>query len=315
MTHAKERVLITGGSGFLGANLVRGLLGADTEVHLLLRPGTPRWRLAGLEGAYTAHDGDLTDVASVRRAVQRSQPDVVYHLAAAGLRRDQADQADVLHTNLRGTANLLGALDGHPYRILVHAGTGAEYGPCDEAVSEDAPERPQTDYARSKAAATELCRAAARRGQPVVTVRIFAAYGPWEAAERLVPYVMGCCVRGERPRLSAGWQFRDFIFAGDVIALLRMAATTPGVVGQILHAATGRDHSVRELVTLILSVCGRPQLEPLYGAEALRPGEPARYLASIERTAALTGWRPRLDLQAGLERTWNWFQGAGRQAA
>lgn len=315
MTHARERVLITGGSGFLGACLTRSLLGSGVAVHLLLRPGTSRWRLAGLEGSYVGHDGDLTDAVSVRAAVRASRPDVVFHLGAAGVPRGPITPETILHTNHHGTANLLDALEGHPYRVLVHAGSAAEYGPSREAIVEDAPERPETDYARAKAAAAALCRAAGQRGQPVVVVRIFSAYGSWEADNRLVPHVMGCCVRGERPQLTAGWQRRDFIHSEDVVALLRRAAETPQVAGQVLHAGTGRNHSVREFVSHILAVCGRLELEPLYGAESLRPGEPECYVASIERTVALTGWRPRLDVQEGLERSWHWFRSHGRHAA
>jgi nucleoside-diphosphate-sugar epimerase len=76
----------------------------------------------------------------------------------------------------------------------------------------------------------------------------------------------------------------------------------------VLHAGTGRAHSVREFVAHIRAVCGRPELQPLYGTQELRPGEPECYLASIERTTALTGWRPRLDVQAGLRRSWLWFR-------
>ena len=314
MINTKQRVFITGGSGFLGACLTRSLLADGAEVHLLLRPGS-RWRLAGLEGAYAGHDGDLTDAASLRRAIRASRPDVVFHLGAAGVPRGPVTPQTIQNTNHHGTANLLVALEDHPYRALVHAGSASEYGPSQDAIAEDAPVRPETDYARAKAAAAALCLAAGRRGLPVVVVRIFSAYGCWEAPNRLVPHVMSCCARGERPQLTAGWQRRDFIHSDDVVALLRRAADTPEAAGQVLHAGTGRAHSVREFVSHILAVCGRPQLEPIYGAEVLRQGEPERYVAAIERTTALTGWRPRLDVRQGLERSWDWFQEHGERVA
>src|SRR5437867_1790981 len=145
MTAQRERVLITGGSGFLGACLAHNLVAEGHDVHLLMRPGFNGWR--------------LRDVAGRMRST------------------------DLLE--------------------------------------------PRTDYAVAKAAATLLCQAEARRGLPVTTVRVFSAYGPWEEPTRLVPYVMGCCYRGEDPRCTAGLQPRDFIYADDVLRLLKLAAHHP----------------------------------------------------------------------------------------
>jgi UDP-glucose 4-epimerase len=309
-----ERVFITGGNGFLGASLVRAEVAAGNEVHLLLRPQSCLWRLKGLEGLYLPHRGDLRDAAAVRRAVAACRPEVVYHLAAEGVRPGPTDRATLLATALLGTANLLDALAGHDYRALVQAGSGAEYGPCPQAVPEGAAVRPWTDYAVAKAATSLLCQAEARRGRPVVTVRIFAAYGPWEAPQRLVPYVMDCCTRGQAPRLSAGWQRRDHVFAEDAVALLRAAAHAPQVAGEVLHAGTGQAHSVREVVAAVLAL-GGCALRPVFGDEPTRAAEPLLYLAAIERTVALTGWRPHFDLTAGLARTWEWFRATRAAAA
>src|SRR5262249_37765287 len=161
-----------------------------------------------------------------------------------------------LRTNVLGTANLLEALEGRFYRALVYAGTGAEYGPCSEAIIEDSALRPTSDYAVAKAAGALLCQTEARRGWPVVVVRIFAAYGPGEAQQRLVPYVMGCCLRDEVAKVSAGLQRRDWVFIEDVVELLQVAAHTPRAAGQVLHAATGREHTVREAINTVLDVCG-----------------------------------------------------------
>src|SRR5262249_27092687 len=148
---------------------------------------------------------------SLRRAVAAARPDVVYHLATYGAYPSQRDRATLLATNLIGTANLLDALAGHDYRALIHTGSSSEYGPKDEPMREDTLLEPHSDYGVTKAAATLLCQAEAHKGRPVTTVRVFSAYGPWDDPGRLVPYLMDCCYRGETPRVSAGWQPRDFI--------------------------------------------------------------------------------------------------------
>jgi nucleoside-diphosphate-sugar epimerase len=251
---------------------------------------------------------DLTDPRALRRAIRECRPDVIYHLAAAGVAAGQSDRATILRTNVGGTSNLLDALRHHDYRAFLCAGTGAEYGPCGEAVAEDAPLAPVSDYAVAKAAASLVCLAEARRtDKPIVVIRIFGAYGPGEAAHRLIPYVLDCCARGESPRITSAVQRRDFIFVDDIVALFRAAAATPGAAGQILHAGTGREHRVRTVVETALDVCGS-RLQPAYGLELLRPNEPYRYLANIMRTTLLTGWKPRVELREGVERMYAWFR-------
>jgi nucleoside-diphosphate-sugar epimerase len=305
-----ERVLITGGSGFIGACLAHDLVGEGHDVHLVLRPEAKTWRLAGLEGRTTAHAGDLRDAASLRRAVADCRPDVIYHLATHGAYPSQRDRATILATNLIGTANLLDALEGHDYRALVHTGSSSEYGHKAAPMREDDLPQPRTDYGVTKAAATLLCQAEAYRGRPVVTVRVFSAYGPWEEPSRLVPYVMACCLRGEDPQVTAGAQPRDFVYVADVVELLKAAAHTPAARGQILHAGTGVQHTVRDMIETLVAVCGGGRVRARFGAAVTRPDEPAAWVASIERTTELTDWRPRHDLTAGVRRMWQWFTAA-----
>jgi nucleoside-diphosphate-sugar epimerase len=307
----RERALITGASGFIGAYLARDLIAAGHEVHLVLRAEANLWRLRGLEGQYVAHRADLRDRAALGAAVAAARPQVVYHLATHGAYHFQKDRAAILATNLLGTANLLDALADHDYQALVHSGSSSEYGHKDAPMRESDRLDPRTDYAVTKAAATLLCQAEAYRGRPVTTVRVFSAYGPWEDPTRLVPYVMECCLRGETPRVTPGRQPRDFIHVGDVVDLIKLAAHLPAARGRILHAGTGVQRSVREMIETILAVCTGGALAAEFGAEGLRPGEPTHWVASIEETAALTGWRPRHDLTSGVRQTWEWARARG----
>lgn len=302
----RERVLITGATGFIGACLARDLIDEGHDVHLLLRGESPRWRLAGLEGRFAAHIADLRDPAAVQRAVQASRPEIIYHLAAHGALYQQQDRAAILASNLLGTCNLLEALEKHDYRMLVQAGSSSEYGHKAGPMHEDDRLEPRTDYAVSKAAATMLCQAAARQGRPVTTVRVFSAYGPYEDPSRLVPYVMDCLSRGQTPRVTSGNQPRDFIYVDDCLALFKLAARSPAARGQILHAGSGRQYCVRDMVQTIVETCARDCIKAEFGSEPPRPDEPIAWVASIDRTSQLTGWRPSYDLRTGIECTWKW---------
>jgi nucleoside-diphosphate-sugar epimerase len=302
-----ERILITGGSGFVGACLAHELVTAGHDVHLLLRRDYKSWRLADIEGRFTPHWADLRDAETVRSAITAARPETVYHLATHGAYPTQKDRADIMATNLQGTINLIEALAKHDYRAFVHAGSSSEYGHKKTPMRETDVLEPRGDYAIGKAAAAHLCLAEAQRGRQVCVVRLFSAYGPWEEPNRLVPYVMGCCLRGENPRVTAGSQPRDFIAVQDVTALLQIAAHRPGLRGKVLHAGTGVQSRVRDMIEAIVSVSGR-RVRVQYGVAALRPDEPEQWVASIEQTKALTGWQPRLDLSSGVRAMWVWQQ-------
>jgi nucleoside-diphosphate-sugar epimerase len=301
-----ERILITGGSGFIGANLTRALIDAGNDVFLLLRPDHQRWRLADLEGHYTPLIADLRDIDTVRRQVAACRPEVIYHLATHGTLPVERDRAAVISTCVTGTANLLDALAGNDYRAFVHAGSSSEYGHKDWPIREDDQLEPRTDYAVGKAAASLLALAEAKRGRPVSVVRIFSSYGPWEDPSRIASTVMAACQRREAARVTAGDQPRDFIYVDDVVELLRVVADNPQAHGQVLHSGTGRRQTVRDMLEAIVRRCGGPP--PIYGAQPQRPDEPAVWQASIERTSALTGWRPRVSLEEGVARMLNWFR-------
>lgn len=312
---ARHRVLITGGSGFVGACLARDLIAGGHDVHLMLRPEAKLWRLAGLTGRYTAHWADLRDAADVRKAVDACRPEVIYHLATHGAYPFQTGRAAMLTTNFTGTAHLLDALKDHDYRALVYTGSSSEYGHKNGPMREGDVLEPRTDYAVAKAAASLLCQAEGRQGRPVVTVRVFSAYGPWEEPTRLVPYVMDCCARGINPKVTDGWQPRDFIYVDDVIALLKIAANRPELRGQILHAGSGWRHTVRDMVRTIVNVCAQGRIRALFGSEHARTGEPESWLASIEQTTRMTGWTPVHDLQSGVRHMWEWYNRDRRRLA
>jgi nucleoside-diphosphate-sugar epimerase len=238
--------------------------------------------------------------------MKASRPDIVFHTATHGAYPQQKDRQTILSTTIFGMANLLNALEPYGECTLVNCGSSSEYGLCDRPMRETDPLHPHTDYAVGKAAATLLCQSEAYRGRPIVTVRLFSAYGPWEEPTRLVPYVMDCCHRGEAPRVGDGSQPRDFIYIDDVIDLLRIAAFTPQLhAGTILHAGTGLPQTTRDIVDTIIAVCGNG-LEAHYGAIPNRPGEPKTWVADITRTTELTGWRPRHSLRSGVEAMWAW---------
>ncbi|OWK46308.1 NAD-dependent epimerase/dehydratase family protein [Fimbriiglobus ruber] len=299
--------LVTGASGFLGANLTRRLIADGWRVHVLLRSPSP-WRLAGLAGRYTPHAADLCDAVAVRSAVAAAAPDVVFHAAALGALPDHKDSAAIIEANALGTARLLEAVADSPETVVVHTGSSSEVGHSDEPITEQSPLRPRSAYAVSKAAASLMCQAEFLRGRPVCTVRVFSAYGPWDDRGRLLTYLLGCVARGEGPKVTSGSAPRDWVFVGDVIDLMLRVAADPRKAGPLVQAAGGRPQSVRDMVEAVLAVAAGGRLTAEYGTAPPRPDEPRHWSADVTETRARTGWAPRHSLAAGVEATWEWFR-------
>ena len=298
----QRRVLVTGSTGFIGRRLASQLVEAGAEVWAGLFPGEPAERVVGLPQQARRIVLDVQDVASVRRAVADAEPDTVFHLAAVGVADPGVDPHLALAVNAGGTLHLLEALRGRDVRRVVLVGTCYEYGAREAAEGLD----PFNVYAASKVAAWAFGRMYWRvYGLPVVTVRPFQVYGPGQPAHTLVPAAIRAALAGEDFPMTPGMQERDFIYVDDVVEGMLSAAGAPGVEGQSLDLGTGQVYAVRQVIERIWTMTGaRGQMLP--GALPYRRGEVMHLVADAARTARLTGWRARVGLEEGLQRTVDW---------
>lgn len=297
-------ILVTGASGFVGGALVRRLTGEGKEVHLLLRRDSSRLRLEGLSGLYF-HDADLRDAERVAGVVAEIRPRVIYHCAVYGGFASQQDTPAIFATNLTGTIHLLQACERVGFDLFVNSGSSSEYGMKNRPMREEDLADPRGDYGVAKCAATMFCRSEALlKGMPVVTLRLFSPYGPWDDRRRFIPYLIRSLAAGEVPRLSAPGSVRDYIFIDDVLDLygaVTNAAVTPG---EVYNAGSGRQHTIGEVAELLHRIIGGP--EPVWGEEPRRP-EPEMWVADISKAAACLGWQPSVTVEEGLRRTVEWF--------
>ncbi len=298
------RVLVTGASGFVGANLTRRLLAGDHEVACLTRDPCGRLRLDALPGARILV-GDLLDPVSLREAVEEADPAVVFHLASTSFNPPTTPAGTHVDVIVRGALNLLEAVEGRPARVVI-AGSAAEYGDG-SGIREDAPLRPGTVLGAAKAAATLLAQSWARlRGTETVILRLFTPYGSWEGAERLIPHTVLSALRGEDVPMTSGEQQRDFCYVDDVIEAFVLAASRPVSPGTVLNVCSGRGVRVRDVVDGVLDLMGRP-VRALPGALPGRPDEITEISGDNSAARAMLGWEPRTPLEDGLRRAIDWI--------
>ncbi|MBF0125735.1 MAG: NAD-dependent epimerase/dehydratase family protein [Magnetococcales bacterium] len=302
-------VLVTGGGGFLAANLCRRLLELGARVHVVVRPatGTP-WRWRGMEAQPVPHYADLADGAAIQEMVGQVAPEYVFHLAATGGYQKRVIKGPILADNVLGTCNLLTALASVDCRCLVYTAGSLELGPQNEPLTETTPLRPVSFYGAAKAAATLFVQQATREsGQPCVILRPFSIYGPWEAPGRLIPSAIRAALTKTVLPLTPPGLRRDFIFVADVVDACLLAATTPRACGETMHIASGIQSSNEEVVACIQKILGEPIVTAV-GAYPLRQSDMHHRVVDNRKAGQLLGWQPRHTLEQGLARTIDWFR-------
>lgn len=301
-----RRILVTGATGFVGSAFARGAVAAGADVTVIARPASDLWRLAEAEGHYRRVTCTLDGLAAEAPA----DADVFVHLAAAGVDQTFDDVEEMVRTNVTGTLQALRYAQRAGVERFVLAGSSGEYGPG-EAIGEDAPLRPSSEYGATRAAATLLARSfGSRRGLDVVAVRPFSVYGPYEAAYRLIPYAIVTGLRGRTIEISSGVQHRDFVHVADVARGIALAAVVPGVAGETFNLCTGVATSVREVAELAGRLTGRGS-NVSSGVRAPIPGEMWRTSGSPAAASSRLGWRPEWSLDDGVADTVRWFRQVG----
>lgn len=311
MTGRRPSALVTGAGGFVGANLLRRLVRDGYRVTGVLQPGGDRWRVDGLDDGARLVEIDLLDDDAVRRLVEGTRPERVFHLAAYGAYSWQQDVRRMMATNVRGTVALVEACRDVGSEAFVHAGSSSEYGFKDHAPTEDEAIEPNSPYAVSKAAATMFCRQTARAdGFPAVTLRLYSVFGPYEDPRRLVPALVSHALRAELPPLVSPDVARDFVWVDDATEAFVLAAEQAGDhLGAVYNVGTGVQTTVGDLVERARAVLG-VTVEPEWGSMAERVWDTTCWVADPSRIGGELGWKAQTDLGEGLTRTAAWLRGS-----
>jgi UDP-glucose 4-epimerase len=305
---AARRVLVTGAAGFVGANLARRLLKDGHEVHLVVRPGGDRWRIASLASHARIHACDLADPAQADDLLASVRPEWAFHLAAHGAYPFQTDALQIHRSNCLGTANLVSACLAASCQRIVNVGSSSEYGFKDHAPGEEEALEPAGTYAAAKAAATLYCSRAARaHGLPIPTLRLYSAYGPFEEPSRLVPTLLRAALQGRLPPLAAPATARDFIFVEDACeAILGLAVRPPADPGAIFNLGSGVQTSLAEMVALVRELF-EVRAQPEWGTLPARRWDTSSWVSDCRKLRSHLGWGPRVGLADGLLSTARWM--------
>jgi UDP-glucose 4-epimerase len=302
------RALVTGGAGFIGSNVVDGLLAAGHEVTVVDNLSTghrSNLEQAESNGAKLL-EADIRDGDVLVELFQEAAPEVVFHLAAQiDVRKSAADPAFDARVNVEGTINVLQAARSAKARRVVNTSTGgAIYGEAQQIPApESHPCAPEAPYGQSKFAAEGYCELFRRLfGLSTVSLRYGNVYGPRQdplGEAGVIAIFCGRVRSGERPTVFGdGLQTRDYVHVHDVVAA-NIAAADSDVTGPV-NIGTGVETTVLELVEALA-----PHATADFSADHLpeRPGEVRHIAIDASRARTELGWEARVPLAEGLEQT------------
>lgn len=310
-----ERVLLTGGGGFIGSHLAERLLNEGARLRIFLRynsradEGCLRFLPSELKDKAKIIFGDLRELESVKSAMKDCR--VVFHLGALpGIPYSYVHPLEVIDTNTMGTVNVLLAARELGVSRVVHTSTSEVYGTAREVpMDEQHPLQAQSPYAASKIAADAIAVSFAKSfGLGVVIVRPFNTYGPRQSDRAIIPTIIAQALTQEAIHLGDLRPKRDLTYVEDIVQGFFLAATQPKAQGLALNLGSGRAISVFELARKVTQIVGR-KIPILSEKKRRRPKESEVLLlrADSRRARKILGWRPRVNLEEGLTKTLQWI--------
>jgi UDP-glucose 4-epimerase len=294
-------VIVTGGAGFIGSNLVDALIADGREVHVVDNLSTGR--RTKLNPAATFHEMDIRDAAGLRALADEARPTAVFHLAAqADVRKALQDPGFDADVNIIGTVNVLEAARAAGARVLFASTGGAGYGEYDGLPvpsPETAATRPLSHYGMSKMAGEGYCGLYGRLyGLDTVVLRLGNVYGPRQdphGEAGVVAIFAGRMLDGRRPTVFGdGMQTRDYVYVGDVVRAFLAAETGPA--GETVNVGCGTEITVLDLIRG-LGIAEEPEFAPA------RQGELQRSALAVSKAREVWGWEPQMELAQGLRTT------------
>jgi dTDP-glucose 4,6-dehydratase len=327
-----EKVLVSGGAGFIGSNFVLQWLergGRVVNLDLVTYAGNPE-NLASLntDPRHTLVRGDIGDAALVADLLREHRPAAVVHFAAEShVDRSIAEPDAFIRTNINGTFTLLEQArrywtelppDAREAFRFLHVSTDEVYGslqPHDPAFSETTPYAPNSPYAASKAASDHLVRAYFHTyGLPTLTTNCSNNYGPFQFPEKLIPLMILNALEGKPlPVYGDGGNVRDWLFVGDHCAAIR-AVLQKGRLGETYNIGGNSERANLDVVKTICSLVDELRPNAAFGSrEKLitfvpdRPGHDRRYAIDARKIARALGWEPQVRFEDGLRQTVAWY--------
>jgi len=310
MTNLKNvRVLVTGGSGFIGLHLVERLIKEDADIYVIKRPNsilTP-WTKDILKKV-KVYNVDISDFEKLKHIMKKIEPKKIFHLAAfTNVNRSFTVTNEAIKNNVQGTLNLLHSLENVDFDCFINTSTCEVYGNNPVPFTENQLPNPVSPYGASKYSAEVFCQFFYNTYNfPITILRPFTSYGEYQLCKMFIPQIIVSCLLKEDLKLTEGTQTREFNYVEDIVDGYIKTSITKRAIGEIINIGCGEEHSIKETVFKIIKLVGN-DTKPLFGSIDYRENEIWRLFCDNTKAKKILKWEPKYSIERGLEKTIKWY--------
>lgn len=310
------KILVTGGHGLIGHNVVARLQSRDDTVSVMDTHTTygiiPQAEVDYLIGErlkkldpHVYYNDDIVDSAAVEHVVSQEQPSVIVHMASFPRQKvvnaNPATGADVM---MKGLINLLESAKKHKVERFVYISSSMVYGDFEDQVLEDDECRPQGQYGIMKLAGEWLVKDYARRtGMEYVIIRPSAVYGPLDVEDRVVAKFMLTAMRGETLKVNGAGETLDFTYVDDAAAGIVAAATRIMAKNNTYNITKSHSVTLHEAAQMVVGIVGKGTIE----VRDKDADFPSRGTLNIDRARTILGYDPKVDVEEGFQKYYEWL--------
>ena len=309
MRKGLSKIIVTGGAGFIGSEFVRQAVKKGYKVAVIdsLTYAGDLERLKAVKGKIRFYKADICDKNKMYAIFNKERPECVVHFAAEShVDRSILDSSAFVRTNLQGTQILLDVSKALKVKRFLHLSTDEVYGDIEKGVFyETTPLNPSSPYSATKAAADLLVKSYVRTFQfPAIIVRPSNNYGPWQYPEKFIPRaIMSVLKNAKIPVYAKGANVREWLYVEDCARGI-MAILEKGKLGEVYNLGSGHERKNIDIAKKILKVMGKRENFIQFVKD--RPGHDLRYRLDSKKTHREIGWKPKINVEAGLKLTGAW---------
>ena len=300
-----DKILVIGGSGFIGGAIVRNAISLGWEVDSLgLSIPSEEKKIRDVNYLMA----DITNLESLKILATKQYQYVVNAGGYINHSIFSDGGSEVLDAHFGGVVNLVRSIRRAGLIRFVNIGSSDEYGAMPAPQSEAVRESPISPYSAGKASATQFLQMLYRTEKfPSVTLRLFLCYGPGQDKMRYLPHLLSRCLSNDEIEISPGEQLRDYCYIDDVVHAIFLSLTNDDASGRVFNIASGIPVSIRYVVERVVDLIGSGV--PNFGAVPYRDGESMELYADIDLAEKILDWKPKIGLLEGLKRTIKHFHG------
>ena len=294
----KKKLLIVGGTGFIGYHLSKISLNKFQVSSLSLSQPKKEKKLKKVKYIIC----DISKKYSLEKKI-KSKFDIVVSLGGYINHKDQS----TVKAHYDGCKNLVNFFQKQKLKIFIQIGSSSEYGKKSSPHLENLDGKPTTIYGKSKLNASKYLFSFSKKKKfPFTIIRFYQIYGPKQNNDRIIPIVINSSLKNEKFNCSSGLQNRDFLYVTDAVSSILKCFDAKKSLGKIINIGSGRQTNIKKLIINISNKIKKGK--PLFGVIKLRADEPIDSYPDLKNAKKYLNWKPRIKLEVGLSKTIKYFK-------